>query len=97
MRTVFRKGALVVMHHRIEVIGPIACCTAFNLKIMPKIRKEAAAILHIFAVDLYIVVAIRPALFMEKAQTMQQLMHDNEFAIPTRYVDDLTAPWWTNQ
>ena len=59
------------MHHRIEVIGPIACCTAVNIKIMAIIRKEAAAILHIIAVDPYIVAAIRPALFMEKTQTMQ--------------------------
>src|SRR5215813_12067535 len=54
-------------------------------------RKYAAATLHIIAIDLYIVVAIRPVLFMEKAQTMQQLMHDSEFGVPTRYFDSLTG------
>src|SRR5262245_6882460 len=79
------------MHHRVEVIAPVAGGVALDLKIVAEVRKYAAAILDIVAVDPNVIVAVRPALFVEDAQTMQQLMHHREFAIPDNDIDVLLS------
>ncbi len=66
------------MHHRIEVIISIGLGITFNCKVNPIRITPTAAILHILANGAHVIIAIWPALLVAEAQTMQQLMHDNE-------------------
>ena len=81
--TVNRKGALVILHYRIEVIGAVIIETHNHIEVM------TVSGLYVGKVDGDVVGPVRSSLGVGKTETMSQFMGHNKGPVPIGYVDNL--------